>query len=257
MEMLLDAGVDQFGGEECVEVLLDLVRSGRVSEERVDASARRLLTVKFALGLFDDPYVDEDAAAETVGRADFVAAGRDAQARSVTVLQQTGAVGVPLTATGGRRVYVEGVSPAAAARLGDVVADPATADLAVVRVGAPFDHRDDLFLEEWFHAGSLDFPPGFVARMARLAAVCPVLLDVTVDRPPVLTPLLPHIAVLTVSYGTGDEAFVDALTGVVPAEGRLPFDLPRSMEQVRRHPEDVPGFDDPLFAFGDGLGALS
>ena len=55
------------------------------------------------------------------------------------------------------------------------------------------------------------------------------------------------------SYGTNDEALVDALTGLVAPEGRLPFDLPRSMEQVRRHGEDVPGYDDPLFAFGHGL----
>ena len=255
MERLLDAGVDQFGGEECVEVLLDLVRTGRVTESRVDESARRLLTVKFALGLFDDPFVDEDAAAETVGNPEFLAAGLDAQARSVTVLQQSEAVSLPLPSALGRAVYVEGLGAGPAARLGRVVADPAHADLAVIRVGAPFDHRDDLFLEEWFHAGSLDFPPGFVARIARIAAQCPVVLDVTVDRPPVLTPLLAHVAVLTASYGTGDEAFVDALTGVVQAQGRLPFDLPRSMEQVRRHPEDVPGYDDPLFAFGHGLGA--
>ena len=60
MAMILDAGADQFGGEENVDVLLDLVQSGRVSIERVDESARRLLTVKFQLGLFDDPFVDED-----------------------------------------------------------------------------------------------------------------------------------------------------------------------------------------------------
>ncbi|HUQ61488.1 glycoside hydrolase family 3 N-terminal domain-containing protein [Lentzea sp.] len=35
--------------------------------------------------------------------------------------------------------------------------------------------------------------------------------------------------------------------------GRLPFDLPRSMEQVRRHHEDVAGYEDPLFPFGHGL----
>ena len=34
-------------------------------------------------------------------------------------------------------------------------------------------------------------------------------------------------------------ALLDALTGRVPPVGRLPFDLPRSMEQVRSHPEDV------------------
>ena len=67
MELLLEAGADQFGGEECVDILLDLVAQGRVTEERIDESARRMLAVKFRLGLFDDPYVDEDAAAATVG----------------------------------------------------------------------------------------------------------------------------------------------------------------------------------------------
>ena len=61
MERLLGAGVDQFGGEECVEVLLDLVARGRVPEARIDLSVRRLLAVKFRLGLFDNPYVDPDA----------------------------------------------------------------------------------------------------------------------------------------------------------------------------------------------------
>lgn len=55
------------------------------------------------------------------------------------------------------------------------------------------------------------------------------------------------------SYGTSNEALLDALTGEVAPRGRLPFDLPRSMDQVRAHPEDVPGYDDPLFAFGHGL----
>ena len=39
----INAGVDQFGGEECVDVLVALVRDGRVSESRIDESARRLL----------------------------------------------------------------------------------------------------------------------------------------------------------------------------------------------------------------------
>ena len=87
MELILHAGADQFGGEECVDILLDLVQQGRVSEERVDESARRLLAVKFRLGLFDNPFVDEDAAGHTVGRQDFRDEGYAAQARSVTLLQ--------------------------------------------------------------------------------------------------------------------------------------------------------------------------
>jgi len=122
-----------------------------------------------------------------------------------------------------------------------------------VRLMAPFEPRSDLFLESWFHQGSLDFPPGLVARLARLAEHCPLVVDVVLDRPAVLTPLLAFASAVVGSYGTSDPALLDALTGAVAPEGRLPFDLPRSMEQVRRHGEDVPGYDDPLFAFGHGL----
>ncbi|WP_330275412.1 glycoside hydrolase family 3 C-terminal domain-containing protein [Lentzea sp. NBC_00516] len=249
MELILAAGADQFGGEECVEVLLELVAQGRVSEERIEESARRLLKVKFLLGLFDDPFVDEDLAAEVVGRQDFRDEGHEAQARSVTVLQAGS--GLPLQS--GLKVYVENVSPEAAARLGTVVATPEEADFALVRLMAPFDPRSDLFLESWFHQGSLDFQPGLASRLARIAEACPLVVDVTLDRPAVLTPLLQVASTLVVSYGTNDEALVDALTGVCPAQGRLPFDLPRSMEQVRRHPEDVAGYEDPLFPFGHGV----
>ena len=254
MELILHAGADQFGGEECVEILLDLVNEGRVGEERIDESARRLLAVKFRLGLFDDPYVDEEAAAQTVGRADFRAAGHAAQARSVTVLQNgsdVAAAALPLAA--GSRIYAENVSTSAIEAVGVPVANPAEADVAVVRLMAPFDARSDLFLESWFHQGSLDFPPGLVARLARIAAQCPLVVDVVLDRPAVLTPLLESVAALVGSFGTCDDALLDALTGHIPPRGRLPFDLPRSMEQVRAHAEDVPGYDDPLMPFGHGL----
>jgi beta-glucosidase-like glycosyl hydrolase len=252
MELILHAGADQFGGEECVDVLLELVAQGRVTEERIDESARRLLTVKFRLGLFDDPFVDEDRAAEVVGRQDFRDEGHAAQARSVTVLQ-AGSDAAALPLRSGLKLYVENVSPEVAARLGTVVATPEEADVALVRLMAPFDPRSDLFLESWFHQGSLEFQPGLATRLARVAAACPVLVDVTLDRAAVLTPLLDVASTVVVSYGSTDEALADALSGVIPPEGRLPFDLPRSMEQVRRHHEDVAGYDDPLFPFGHGL----
>ena len=254
MELILHAGADQFGGEECVDILLELVADGRVTEERIDESARRLLAVKFRLGLFDDPYVDEEAAGQTVGRADFRAAGHAAQARSVTVLQNgTGSRAPALPFAPGARIYAENVSTSAVEAVGVPVASPADADVAVVRLLAPFEARSDLFLESWFHQGSLDFPPGLVARLARIAAQCPLVIDVVLDRPAILTPLLPFASAVVGSYGSSDTALLDALTGAVAPQGRLPFDLPRSMEDVRRHGEDVPGFEDPLFAFGHGL----
>ncbi len=244
MELLIEAGCDQFGGEECVDLLIDLVAQGRVSEERIDASARRLLTVKFILGLFDNPYVDEDAAAQIVGSSAFAEAGHRAQAASVTVL--TGSERLPLT--GARRVYVEGMSAAAAARLGDVADRPEEADLAIVRLQAPWEPRNDLFLEAAFHQGSLEFGPGLAVRLSRIAARCPLIVDVFLDRPAVLTPFVGLATVLTANYGTSDDALVDALTGRIAPVGRLPFDLPRSMADVRNHPEDQVGLDHPLFS---------
>lgn len=254
MELILQAGCDQFGGEECVEVLLELVRTGRVSEARVEESARRLLAVKFRLGLFDHPYVDEDHAAATVGNETFRAEGLAAQSASVTVLQDgTDHLDGVLPLRPGARVYCEGWDPAVVGERFTVVDRPEDADVALLRLGAPFEPRSDLFLESWFHQGHLDFQPGLVARLSRLAAAVPLVVDVVLDRPPVLTPLLPLCSALTGSYGTCDAALLDALTGEVEPRGRLPFDLPRSMQQVREHPEDVPGLGDPLFAFGHGL----
>ena len=83
----LAAGIDQFGGEACPEVVVDLVRSGRIDEARIDASVRRLLRDKFRLGLFDDPYVDPQAAADVVGQTEFLDRGHKAQTRSFVLLK--------------------------------------------------------------------------------------------------------------------------------------------------------------------------
>ncbi|WP_347040946.1 glycoside hydrolase family 3 protein [Brachybacterium nesterenkovii] len=255
MLKILDAGADQFGGEECTEFLLELVRDGRVSEERIDQSARRLLVQKFHLGLFDDPFVDEDAAAERTGRPEDVAEGLRAQARSVVLLHDGGGV-LPLAEdhAGPLRVYAEGIGEDQVARLGTVVATPQEADIALVRIAAPFEPRDDLFLEAWFHQGSLEFPPGLAVRLARIREHCPLILDVDLDRAAVLTPLVDVTDALTGTFGVSGRAWIDALIGVVPPEGRLPIELPRSMDAVRASREDVPGDTaDPLYPRGHGL----
>ena len=120
--------------------------------------------MKFQLGLFDDPFVDDDLAAEIVGsRGRSVAAGRRAQAESMVLLHNTKSTACrrcrwPRGAGGLRR----GHCPAEeAARLGEVVTDPADADVAVVRLPAPFDPRDDLFLEAFFHQGPSTTGPGW------------------------------------------------------------------------------------------------
>lgn len=277
----VEAGVDQFGGEQCPEVLVALVREGRLEEARIDASVRRLLRVKFQLGLFENPFVDEDAAEEVVGAAELVAAGRRAQAASTTVLVDGSRDDAPAPATMGagaagddpaaagaepgaarrplslplagtdRKVFAWGLGEAAASRLGTVVATPEEADVAIVRLEEPFDPRADLFLEPFFHQGSLEYRPGLLARLRLIAEHAPLVVDATLLRPAILAPLTEIATVLVASYGSGDEALVDALTGAVPPRGRLPFEIPSSMEAVRASLTDVPGGTaDPTFPAG-------
>lgn len=253
MQRLIDAGVDQFGGEECVELLAELVARGEVAEERIDASARRILLVKFRLGLFDDPYVDEDEAERVVGNDDFRAAGTAAQAESVTLLENRDGI-VPLFTRGRAAIYAENIGDAALAEYGDRVADPADADVAIVRIGAPFEPRNDLFLEQWFHQGSLEFRPGLVVRLRRIADLTPLVLVVNLDRPAVLTPLIPFASAIAVDFGSSDAAVLAALSGATPPRGTLPVDIPASMDAVRASRADVPGdMGDALYPRGAGL----
>ncbi|HUG46399.1 MAG TPA: glycoside hydrolase family 3 N-terminal domain-containing protein [Sphingomicrobium sp.] len=64
-----------------------LVREGRVSEAQVDAAVRRILRLKFLAGLFEDPYVDEAAAAARTETPDAIALAREAARQSIVLLK--------------------------------------------------------------------------------------------------------------------------------------------------------------------------
>jgi beta-glucosidase len=256
MERIFEAGADQFGGEERTDLVLDLVSSGRVPESRIDEAVRRLLLVKFQLGLFDDPYLDEDAAERIVGAAEFREAGHRAQAESVTVLKNAplpdGAPVLPLRP--GLRFYLEGVAADSVGDLGTVVTDPADADLALVRIAAPFEPRNEYFLEAMFHQGSLDFPDEVAQHLGELAAAVPVVVDVMLERPAILAEVDALATGLVATFGASDTALLDALSGRMAPRGRLPFELPRSMAAVETSRPDVPSDTvDPLYPYGHGL----
>jgi beta-glucosidase len=216
---IIDAGCDQFGGESRPELVVELVRSGRLSPARIDQSVRRLLREKFVLGLFDRRFLDIDHAVATIGRADFVAEGEVAQRAAM----------VWLTA-----------------------ADSGPAAL-LIRLNAPYEPRPGGF-ESFFHAGSLEFP---AAQRDRIVAICkkvPTIIVLFLDRPAIVPEIAHAAAALLVEFGAQDDAVVDVLLGRAQARGRLPFDLPSSTRAVTESRSDVP-YDtaDPLFRFGDGI----
>src|SRR5438034_312165 len=85
--------------------LIQDVQNGLVSRHRIDESVRRILTLKFELGLFDHPYVDP-AAADAAIEANRPLARRAAD-ESITLLRNQGST-LPLSASA--RVVVTGPS---------------------------------------------------------------------------------------------------------------------------------------------------
>ncbi len=251
----IEAGVDQFGGEACPELIVGLVRSGQVPESRIDESARRILRDKFRLGLFDNPYVDPDAAARVIGKAEFRAAGETAQRRSITLLKNAVTHdGATLPLRGRPRIYIENIDPAVATAYGEVVADPATADVALLRLSAPYEPRNSDPIEHFFHAGDLRFKQPELERILGIMAQTPTIVDIYLDRPAVIPEIAERSAALLANFGASDAAVLDVIFGRFAPEGKLPFELPSSMEAVRRQKPDVPyDSEDPLFRFGHGL----
>lgn len=253
--LLFEAGVDQLGGETCTDIVLDLLAGGRLTVERIDESARRILRPLFALGIVDDPYVDERAAVRIAGRADFVAAGQAAQRRAMTLLTNRPGLGheriLPLP--DGIRLYVEGIDPALAAAYGDVTDRPEDADVAIVRLAAPHEPADQL-PEAFFHQGSLALPADERDRLVGVMTTVPTVVCLFLERAAVVPEIAEHAAAFVVDYAAEDLAVLDVVFGHATPEGRLPVELPRSMADVENHPEDLPGgFPDPLFALGHRL----
>lgn len=253
MAKVIEAGVDQFGGEAIPELLVQLVQDGTIAEARLDESARRLLREKFILGLFDAPFVDVEAAARIVGSPEFRAAGERAQREALTILANGGDGGRTLPLTRGIRIYAEGLDPATAGGYGTLVASPGEADAAILRLSAPFEPRPGVF-ESFFHQGSLAFPQEEIERINAVCAAVPTVLEIYLDRPAILTPFAGTAAALVVDFGASDHAVLDVLFGDSPARGRLPFELPSSMAAVAESRSDMPSDTaDALFPFGHGI----
>jgi beta-glucosidase len=250
----VDAGIEQFGGTTHVDALMAALRDGKIAQAQVDRAVLKVLTQTFALGLFEDPYVDPDAAAKLVGNADFLAEAQRTQARSIVLLQANRDL-FPLSRATHRRLFLRGLASQPFAALGFTIVDRADqADAAIVRLAAPHQLLHPNFAAGRVqHEGALDFQPGDPDQEAvrKIASTTPVIAIVHLDRPAILTSLRPYTAMLAGDFGATDAAVADALTGIVRPEGRLPFELPSSMAAVEKQRPDLS--DDsvaPLYPVG-------
>ena len=255
-EKALIAGVDLFGGESNPEWIVELVNSGRIQETRLDSSVSRLLRDKFLLGLFDNPYVDESNASTIVGSAPFVEAGKVAQKKSIVLLKNAEKDSSPLLPLGpDERIFVQNVDSTAVARYATVVNSPSEATVALLRLHAPYEPpRGGRMLENLFHQGDLDFKGAELDEILSITQSLPTIVDIYLDRPAVIPEIAESAAALLGNFGASDDVILDAIFGQFNPSGRLPFELPSSMDAVRAQLEDVPyDSENPVFSFGFGL----
>jgi len=251
IKKVIDAGCDQFGGEQCPELIVELVKNGQISVERIDQSVKRILKDKFTLGLFDNPYVDENIADKTAGKAEFRKKGKEAQAKSIVLLKNNGLL--PLQP--GIKIYTEGMThPEKLSKYGKVAATPDEADVIVKRIRTPYDVRNKYFLESFFHQGRLYYTDEEKNEIFKLTDKKPVIVVVTLERPAILTEINEKAEALIADFGATDDVLTQILFGKFNPVGKLPFELPSSWDAVLKQKEDVP-YDSykPLYEFGHGL----
>ena len=248
----INAGVDQFGGESCPEYVVELVKAGKISESRIDQSVRRLLKLKFELGLFDMPFIDEQQIPLFFGAADSVNAGHASQERAMTLLKNEENV-LPIKKP--VKIFVRDIDPGTAAKFGQVVSSPQEADFAILRINTPWVPvvTDNPFAKG-FHHGDLDFKAKEKEEILEICKAVPTVVVIYLDRPAVI-PEISHAAkALLGEYGADDIAVLKVIFGESIPEGKLPFELPSSMEAVRNQKADLPhDSENPLYPFGFGL----
>jgi beta-glucosidase len=256
MLKVIDAGCDQFGGEMIPEMLISLVKEGKIEESRLDISVRRLLRVKFALGLFDNPFVDTANAEKIVGNSEFMAAGQEAQGKSIVLLKNDlSANGKTLPLKTGMKIFAKNIDPEKVAKFGTVVTKPEEADIAIIRISAPSQYlKGGGLISRLFSSGDLDFKGKEKAEILELLNKVPTVVDIYLDRPAVIPEIAAASKALLANFGANDEALLDVIFGKIKPYAKLPFELPSSMEAVRKQKEDLPyDSENPLFKFGFGL----
>lgn len=90
---VLMAGVDQFGGNNEAKPIIEAYAIGSKEHgeawmrARMEQSAVRLLKNIFRVGIFENPYLDVETTKQTVGKPEFMAAGYEAQLKSMVLLK--------------------------------------------------------------------------------------------------------------------------------------------------------------------------
>lgn len=276
-----NAGADILGGAG-VRSTRQLVEG--VDEERLTDACRRILIAKFQLGIFENPYVDEENAAQVLGSEEHRAVAKEAAARSFTLLKYENAS--PLA---GQKLVVAGTlaEDVRALNSGWTAKDPVElagttileafqnkagsenvtyipdasqvpADLSGTTAMVVIGEASGTHEPAW-GTDTLEFPQEQVELVKALKdAGANVVEVVLMNRAYVMTDMVDMADSVLLAYRPGvtcgAEAIADALFGETAITGKTPFQIPRTMEQVLNQREDLPkDIQDPCSSMASAL----
>jgi len=280
MAKCVNAGVDMamtpFNAATFQSALAKGVDKGTISQKRIDEAVRRILTVKFEMGVFENPYPDP-AATSLVGSPDHRAIARTAVQESQVLLKNDGALPIPATTKSivivGNAVQDMGLQAGGwtqewqgskgnaipGTTIGEGIKDRAGAGVSI-KFGLPDTGTVDVCVaivgEDPYAEGlgdSTDLALPGLGILDTLTGRCgTTILVVLSGRPVIITDALSKVDAVVAAWlpGTAGEGIADTLFGDVPFTGKLPVNWPRDIGQVPSAPEG----QDYLFPIGFGLG---
>jgi beta-glucosidase len=289
IEASINAGMDMVMAVETYPAFFDglkaLVQSGKVPMSRIDDAVRRILTVKFQMGLFERPMSDV-AARAAIGSEAHRAVARQAVRESQVLLVNKNAA-LPLSdkttslfvtgqgaddigmQCGGWTISWQGQTgpvvpgttilqgikklvPKAAVTYAAAGNPPAGAQAAIVVVG------EKPYAEMMGDKKALDLDPADVAAVKRAkAAGLKTIVVLLSGRPMILEPILADADAILAAWLPGTEAdgVADVLFGKYAPTGVLSHTWPKSMSQIPINvgPKGEKPSEAPLFEYGFGL----
>jgi beta-glucosidase len=289
----INAGIDMnmvpYDYRRFISVLWQAVDNGDVPIQRIDDSVRRILRVKFELGLFESPFSDPSLL-PTVGSEAHRAVAREAVAKSAVLLKNDDEVlpignNVTTIFVGGQAGDDIGIQSGGwtiewQGREGAIT--PGTTILEGIEASVPDGVA--VYYDKFGNVDRLDVPRiepdlciavvgerpyaefegdsadlGLASRdvpvLENLAATCDKVVVVLISgRPLVITDMIDGWDGVVAAWlpGTEGQGVADVLFGVEPFTGRLPYTWPASIDQVPLGALTESG-EEPLFPFGYGL----
>ena len=160
------------------------------------------------------------------------------------------------------KVYVDGMKVDSVDDYAEIVDNPEDADYILYFINTVFngnqesgiDRMLDNLLSKMFPNPDLTYDEDIMNKIFEYSSISKLITIVDLNRPAILTDVNSKSSAMVGTFGVSDKSILEVLFGNFNPSGKLPFEIPSSMEEVQNQKEDLP--DDtknPVFVYGHGL----